>query len=227
MIKRIKEKERAVELRKQGLSYREILAKIPVSKSTLSVWLKSVHLSKKQKQRLTEKKLAAALRGARTLHLKRLQKWQQIKHTTASNIKFLTKRERWLIGVALYWAEGSKEKEYGRSTPVKFSNSDCTMIKFFQSWIQEFFKIPKGKLIYELYIHENATWKEAIVWWGRQLHIKSKYIRVYFKRPNFQPHRKNIGETYHGLIRIKVSASSDLTRKISGWVEGIGLQSES
>lgn len=52
-------KEKAINLRKRGFSYSEILEQIPVAKSTLSSWLHSIGLSKKQKQRLTEKKLAS------------------------------------------------------------------------------------------------------------------------------------------------------------------------
>ena len=35
-----KEKDEAVELRKSGLTYREILGRLPVSKSSLSYWLR-------------------------------------------------------------------------------------------------------------------------------------------------------------------------------------------
>ncbi len=38
------EKEKAIALRKQGKTYSEILAKIPVAKSTLSLWLHDVGL---------------------------------------------------------------------------------------------------------------------------------------------------------------------------------------
>ena len=64
MKSKIEEKNKAIELRKQGLSYREILEQIPVAKSSLSLWLKSVKLAESQKQRLTEKKLASARKGA-------------------------------------------------------------------------------------------------------------------------------------------------------------------
>ena len=64
MIPKIEEKNKAIELRKQGLSYKEILEQISVAKSSLSLWLRNVGLSKKQKQRLTKKKIASALRGA-------------------------------------------------------------------------------------------------------------------------------------------------------------------
>ncbi len=58
------QKEKAIALRRKGLSYSEILKEIPVAKSTLSLWLRSVGLAKKQKQRLTEKKRLGQLRGA-------------------------------------------------------------------------------------------------------------------------------------------------------------------
>jgi len=49
MIFKFKEKEKAIKLRKRGFSYSEILREIPVAKSTLSLWLRSVGLAKKQR----------------------------------------------------------------------------------------------------------------------------------------------------------------------------------
>jgi len=56
-------KEKAINLRKEGYSYSEILRQVLVARSTLSRWLHSVGLSKKQKQRLTRKKWASIRRG--------------------------------------------------------------------------------------------------------------------------------------------------------------------
>ena len=52
MLAKIEEKQKAIALRKRGYSYSEILAEVPVAKSTLSLWLRSVGLAKKQKQLL-------------------------------------------------------------------------------------------------------------------------------------------------------------------------------
>ena len=59
-IRKIKEKEKAIILRKRGMTYSEILDVVSVAKSTLALWLQSVNLSKKQKQRITEKRLASS-----------------------------------------------------------------------------------------------------------------------------------------------------------------------
>ena len=50
------EKAKAIAFRKEGKTYSEILKKVPVAKSTLSLWLRDVGLSKTQKQKITVKK---------------------------------------------------------------------------------------------------------------------------------------------------------------------------
>ena len=214
-------KEKAINLRKQGFSYSEILEQIPVAKSTLSSWLTSVNLSKKQEQRLTEKKLASIKIGARRMHELRMERWNKLKNDGEKEIKKLTRNEKWLIGISLYWAEGSKEKEVGSATGIKFSNSDPAMILLFKNWLKDFLKITDDKIKYELYIHEKADWKKASQFWSSKLKTPQKDIRVYFKPHNSNPKRKNIDENYKGLIRINVLGSIPLARKISGWTEGI------
>ena len=58
---KLKEKEKAIELRKQGKTYSDILRMIPVAKSTLGLWLKDAKLSKSENQRFTEAKRLASL----------------------------------------------------------------------------------------------------------------------------------------------------------------------
>src|SRR3989338_3599097 len=143
MQEKIAEKQKAIELRKQGFSYREILEKIPVAKSSLSLWLKSVKLAESQTQRLTEKKIASALRGAMKRKEDRIVLTKQIKDKARVEVGKLSNRGLWLIGIALYWAEGSKEKEYNRGSRIIFSNSDPYMIKLFLKWLIEIVKISE------------------------------------------------------------------------------------
>lgn len=67
-------KLKAILLRKKGFSYSEILQQVPVAKSTLSLWLRSVHLAKKQKQQLTQKKLLAIQKGWEARKKQRIEK---------------------------------------------------------------------------------------------------------------------------------------------------------
>ena len=54
---KIKEKNQALKLRKQGLSYNEIREKIPVSKDTLSRWCRDIVLSPGHMEKLLQKRL--------------------------------------------------------------------------------------------------------------------------------------------------------------------------
>src|SRR3989344_1569890 len=224
MIKKESEKIKAVELRKQGLSYSEILAQIPVAKSSLALWLQSVGLSKKQKQRLTDKKLASALRGGLKKKEQRIERSYRIKTIAEEEIGVLSKRELWLIGVALYWAEGSKEKELRPGSSAKFSNSDQNMIRFFMFWLVKVCGISKERIIPEIYIHESHRDRipAVIKFWSKETSILvDKFRHIYFKKNKINTRRMNVGNDYYGVLRINILASSELNRKISGWTNGI------
>jgi transposase len=93
----------AIQLRREGYSYSEIIKKVPVAKSTLSLWLRSVNLTNSQKQKLTLKKLKSAKRGAEKRRLERIMKTREIIEKSILDIKNISKEELFLIGVVLYW----------------------------------------------------------------------------------------------------------------------------
>ena len=224
MLQKISEKNIALELRKKGFSYREILEKIKVSKSTLSLWLRSVGLSEKQEQRLSEKKLLSALKGAEKRREDRINLTAEIKNKASNEIGKITTRELWLIGTALYWAEGSKEKDYNPGSGVRFSNSDPEMIKLFLSWVYIIIKTRKEDIGFDIYIHESHrnNIDRVVNYWVSQTGFShSNFKHIYFKRNKLKTKRNNIGENYYGLLRVTIKSSSSLNRKIAGWVRGI------
>lgn len=220
MIAKNDERNKAVELRKTGLSYNEIRQRVPVSKSTLSLWLRSVGLAKRHIRRLSERQRMSQKKGAYLCHQRRVEKVQRIKQQAAAEVHKLNDKEKWLIGICLYWAEGSKEKN--KSTPVQFSNSDPHMILLFREWAIKFLKRNPADIIYSLYIHEKtAHMDSAIGYWADFLGIEPHTIKVVLKKHNPSPKRKNIGVQYRGLIRITLRNSTDMNRQISGWIDGI------
>ena len=217
-------KEKAILLRKQGLSYREIMAKIPVAKSTISDWLHSVGLSKYQKQRLTEKKLAAMKRGAEAQHRKRVGLTRKIVDEAKREIGTISSRELWLIGIMLYWAEGSKEKEYRPGLRASFTNSDPKMILVFLRWLKKICNKTLDDLTFDLTIHElqKDRTTEIVSFWATTIGCPKKYFRhIYYKKGNPKTKRKNIGKTYHGILRVSIKSGSSLLRQIAGWTEGV------
>lgn len=220
---RNEKKTRAIKLRKEGKSYREIMAYIPVAKSTLSEWFKSVELAVPQKQRITKLRRDAALRGAHAQRNKRLAEVEDLKINGKKEIDQVSERELWLIGIALYWAEGSKQNSRSPSTGIMFGNSDFRMLVLFLRWLKQL-GIYEKDLRFELYVHRN---RESDIpqfrrWWANALSIPTKTIdRIYLKKGNPTTNRTNIGDLYHGLLRIKVNSSTSFNRRVDGWIEGI------
>lgn len=224
MIAKKTEKAKAIHLRRQGLSYSEILDHLPVTKSTLSLWLRSVNLSKKQKRRLSEKMAVSALKGAKARRDKRIIATKLIQNEAMQEIGNISKRELLLIGAALHWAEGSKEKEYKPGVGVIFTNSDPIMIRLFLKWLKEVCDIGYENLGFEIYLHQNSrnNAKKVENFWREQTGSPKNEFRIYFKKIKKNvTNRRNIDNKYYGVLRIKVKASTSLNRKISGWIAGI------
>ena len=215
------QKAKAIELRKKGFSYSEILDKVHVSPASLSLWLHKIELSQKQKLRLNKKSIVSRKKGSGILKKYRILKSQKIFREATSEIKKISNGDLALIGTTLYWAEGNKQKEHNPSVEVIFSNSDPKMILLFLKWLKIIFSINNSNLGYELYIHETANLRSAQLYWSDILSIPVEKIRVYFKKNKINTKRKNTGDNYYGLVRIRVNKSSGLNRKITGWIEGI------
>src|SRR3989344_1831626 len=225
MIKKTKEKERAIALRKLGKTYSEILRTVPVAKSTLGLWLKGAKLSKTEEQKFTLAKKLASLRGGQAKRKQRIEKQNKIFSEAKLEIKTLSEYEFFLIGACLYWAEGTKEKEYRPGSQFAFSNMDLEMIILFLRWLQNICKISKDMIGFEIMIHESHRERldEVRTFWSKTTDFPlNKFSQVYFKNSKIKKtNRKNTGEKYHGVLKIKVRKSSDLVRKIASWSEGI------
>ena len=68
------EKIRAIKLRREGLSYREIRKHVPVAKSTLSLWLKNIPLKEKDRKRLYTKQIYSLSLGSASQKIRREKK---------------------------------------------------------------------------------------------------------------------------------------------------------
>ena len=219
MSPKLAERNIAIDLRKKGLSYSEILKRVPVSKSTLSLWLRSVGLSKKQTQRLTlKRKLSQAKAQEACRNARKIRETKTI-DSAKKEVSILSKKELWLIGVTLYWAEGTKQKETNVSQKVSFNNSDPKMILVFDRWLKEVCHKTPADLTYSIYIHHTAHQENARKFWEDLLHTKIE--KMYFKNHSVKTNRKNVDTNYHGLLRIDVKKSTDLNRQIHGWILGI------
>jgi hypothetical protein len=217
-------REKAIGLRRQGKTYSEILKEVLVAKSTLSLWFHEVELAKHQVQRITEKRIAGQKKGAQARRSQRIALQHKIWLKSEQEIGSLSDRELWLIGIALYWAEGSKEKTWRPGSKLLFSNSDPRMIRVFLKWLLLFPDISKERIGFEIYIHENSenNIEHVKKFWATETGFPVQFFqKIYFKKNKIYTNRRNKGSLYNGLLRVKIPKSSTLLRKIEGWTRGV------
>lgn len=210
---------RARELRLQGWTYDQIQVELGCSKSSISLWVRD--LPKPERTRSPEEAAAIARRGWEAKLRVRDEERQQTKEAAKQAIGDLSPRELFLVGVGLYWAEGSKDKPYDRRENVTFVNSDPGMIQVFLAWL-DLLGVDRKRLRFNVMIHESADVGGAEQYWAELVGAdRSAFNKTTIKKHNPKTVRKNIGDSYRGCLAIKVLQGADLYRRIEGSWYGI------
>lgn len=221
-------KERAIQLREKGLSYSEILKQLPVAKSTLSLWLRSVDLHESSKLRLIKRQTEAQNLGGKVKRKQRKERTKKIKRLARSQIVAISKENLFLMGVMLYWAEGSKEKESNIGQQVTFTNSDPLMCRLFLKWARICLEITDDRITPSVYIHQSQRGRSetALKFWSKEIGIpERKFGNTCFTHTKLSKRNKvKYNEKYYGQLRIRIKKSVDLNRRITGWIQGVCVQ---
>jgi hypothetical protein len=76
------------------------------------------------------------------------------------------------LGIGLYWGEGTKANK----NTVRIGNSDVNVIKTFISFLDNFFKISKYDLKFQLQIFSDIDVKEAERYWLQNLMVNKSQL---------------------------------------------------
>lgn len=207
-------KRRALELRRQGLSYGEIRKAISVAKSTLSFWLKNLPLKPEHRKRLYTKQVAILARGPQSQKERRQREIEEIVKRAEDEIHFpLPNQALCLIGAALYWAEGNKQGM------CEIANSDPHLIVFMVKWVESMFKISPANLRARLNIYPQQNDKKIKKFWSELTGIPVRNFGKSFVKPISSGYKKN--NLYYGTIKIEVPKSVNIRHRIFGWISAI------
>ncbi|MDD4994538.1 MAG: helix-turn-helix domain containing protein [Candidatus Pacebacteria bacterium] len=206
---RFRDRQKAIILRKRGMSYSQIKKVLKVEKSTLSTWLKDYPLSETRIRQLrdwSEQRIEKCRETKRKKKEKRLEDFYQEQKRI---ITPLNKRELYLAGLFLYWGEGAKS----RMVELSISNTDPSIIQFFLFWLTKSLLVPRRKIKVALHLYKDMDVDEEIHFWSNILKISPKqFYKPYIKESTLKSvnHKGGFG---HGTCNIRVSGAR-LTEKI-------------
>lgn len=212
----------AREFRRKGLGIKTIANRLGVSSSTTSLWCRDIELTEEQMNQLA-RNAKDPYYGKRKEYLQKIRDVQEkkIEHLLQKGISaigVLNKRELFIAGVFLYWAEGfKKDKQVG------FANADSEMVRFFIKWLEICCDIPKSRLKLRVGVNEQYRDKveEIEKYWSEILKIqRTQFQKPFFQKVQWKKTYEN-PENYRGVLRVRVTKSIDFLRLIYGWIEGL------
>jgi hypothetical protein len=201
---KLAEREQARRLRATGLPMADIAARLGVSKSSVSLWVRDVAFDPRP----------LVTRGRRrepnTLQRRKRAQIDRLLAEGRDRVGRLSEREFLVAGVALYAGEGSK-----RDGGIILANSDPRMVAFFCSWLRRFFQIDKSRLRVRVYLHQGLDLAAATAFWSEVTGVpESQFLKPY--RAAADPsirHAKHV----HGCVGVRYSCSTT-HRSIMGLV---------
>lgn len=212
---KLKEKKLARKLRKLGYSINEICKKAGLAKGSVSLWVRDIELTSEQKRKLSEKGIKKeVIERRRITRLTREDARRQVIIDKAKKeINNLSKKDLFLIGITLYWAEGSKTKR----GVVKFSNSDPKIIKLTMRFFREICQVPEEKLKGYIHIHPHLSVRKAENYWSSVSGIPLTQFYKTYRKPNRASRNKKDSLPF-GTFDINI-CNTELFLKIQGWIE--------
>ena len=113
-----------------------------------------------------------------------------------------------LLGLALYWAEGSKKSPFA----VRLANLDPRMLQLFMRFLREIVCVEESRLRVDVRVFKDFDLRIARRYWSRKLLLSPKRVFVY-------PHtdtRSRVNKQWSKYGIATVSASST---KLKIWVD--------
>src|SRR3989338_3979508 len=211
------EKEKARILRKEGYSINQIVEEAGLTKSSVSLWVRDIVLTKVQKSRLSERgRSVESVERRRLIRLSNEQaKRQVIIDEAKKDFTSLSLKELKLIGIILYLGEGGKTERGA----ARVSNGDPLVIKMMMRFFREICKVPEEKFRGNIHTFAHADVAKTEKYWSKISGIPRKQFHKTYIKPSSASLQKRYTLPF-GTFSINV-CDTKLFLTIMGWIERV------
>jgi predicted transcriptional regulator len=206
--------KKARELRKEkGFSIKEIANTLKVAKSSVSLWVRNIELTKNQIERLEKRieynRYNFIIKQAKN----KKEKYEKIREIFRKNGFILAKNDFYFQNICcLYWGEGAKSRN-----TFSISNCDPKMLNFVGRWLIK----NKHKITFYVCCHDNSENNKKIKkYWMKNLpFLKLNMFRKITRyKENKGSKKRQLRKQIYGTARITIN-STELIQMIYGGIE--------
>lgn len=210
-----KERQRVEELRKKGLSYKQISKKTGVPVGTLAGWLKNLPWSIELRDRLSQQSSFSSPKKIELISKANKERWakwhEEYRKEAIEEYSDLNKDTLFQAGLLLYWGEGNKKLENGT---VRLSNIDPQMIKIFYKFLYKKIGVPEDKIHASLLLYPDLIDAVSKNYWSKSTGIPL----TQFKKSIYIVGRHPKKRLSFGVCTIHVN-SRKIKEKIIKWLD--------
>lgn len=202
-------KDKAIAMRKNSASIKDIENKLKIPRSTLSGWLRAIKLRKSQKdlihKRWRQRLVETRKRAIEWHNIQKINRLKEAENQALKALETIDTNDRSIQNLALsmlYLGEGFKKDTFG------MGNSDPMILKLFVSLLLKVYLVPLAKLSCELHLRADQNPKKIKKYWSRELDIpisNFKWVSVDKRTlgsPTY-PHYKGVCIVRFGSIAIQ------------------------
>lgn len=172
-------KEKAVDLRKEGYSYKYISEKTGVAKSTLSNWLTDI--SYKANKETVDKVGRARAASIETKRRLKMESIERAGKQAAVDIEDVSQRDLFMLGLGIYIGEGTKTADV-----IRIINANPKIIKLSIRWFKEVIGLSDKNITLRMYLYPDNNENECRNFWKKETGLSDKnFLSTQFD------HRKN------------------------------------
>lgn len=213
-------KQKAIALRKEGYSYTYINSITHISKSTLSDWLAGIPY---QPNRHTINVIGnARAASGRKKHLIKIETLDRAKSQAAKDISSISKRDLFMLGLAIYIGEGSKSNNI-----IRVVNADLRIIRLMIKWFEKICSANIDQMRIRLYLYPDNDEKKCIEYWSKntQVPISQFHTSIIDRRGNKKVGKRGklpFGTAHLSLVSMgRENFGVYLHRLILAWIERV------
>jgi hypothetical protein len=207
---KVREQQRARELRAEAWTLAAIAAELGVAKSSVSLWVRDVEFVPRPCNR------GHRSQRPHPLHVAKLAEIEAMDGAGLAAVGRLTERELLLVGAALYLGEGFKT-----SGIVGMANTDPAVLRTYVLWLRRCFGVDENRLRVRLYLHQGLDESAATAFWSELLDIPpAQFGKSY--RAVADPSRRRAKHVF-GCPAVTY-ADCHLQRRVMGLVRAITSQ---
>jgi len=217
---KLEERNKALQLRHQGFSIKQIADNLNVSKGSVSAWVREISLPPELLESIENRKIL----GRELSRLTRLsniaQAHKEISAQCKEEVLPFSKRDLWIAGLMIYAGEGNKTLRVSNQH-VEVTNSDHSILRLFINFLIKICGVSKDKIRIRLMLYEDIKIEEAEEYWAQALCVPLNQFQKPFIKLSYKelPHR-HLRRAEYGTAHIIVY-DIRLYRKIIGWLQAI------